>query len=396
MEPQTQPTPNKAPAAVVDTIEDEWGGRVTVAPQDGRVTLRGWVVDAGANAFAAIEANVGGATAEAPCDQRRSDVAAIYGSPAAVGFRMELPLDAAAPGRHPVVLTGKRADGSRVPVPVAVSFDVVPPLRSLPRGVAPGLVIGHLDDVRAESPDHARPGAGGNLVVVLGGAIVLRGWAAAPDGTPHALAYAEVDGLRFERGMSGYPRPDVAAELGTARTGYGFRIRIPAERIGLGEHRLRVHAVARDTVGVVGAEVQVLIVRPAPLNVYDKVPRARGRVDAVGRIDAADALTEELAYLRLTADERIVVRGWAGDPEDGAVPARVVLVVDGVAHGPVQRGLERADVVAATGCEQLRSSGFSAIVHAGAFAPGFHRAELIAVYGREPVVFDAFSFDVIR
>jgi len=71
-----------------------------------------------------------------------------------------------------------------------------------------------------------------------------------------------------------------------------------------------------------------------------------------------------------------------------------MLVVDGVAHGPVQRGLEREDVVAATACEPLRASGFSAVVRAGALGAGFHRAELIALFGDEPVVLDAFSFEV--
>lgn len=391
-----QPTPNKAPVAVVDAIEDEWGGRVTVAAADARVTLRGWAVDAGAQAFAAVEADVGGAKAEAACTERRADVAAVYGSPSGVGFRIEVALDEAALGRQPVALTGVRADGSRARIPLAVQLDVVPPLRSLPRGLAGGPVIGHVDEVRAESGDAARPAAPGSVGVVLGGAVIVRGWAAAPDGTPHRAAYAQVDGQRFERGMSGYPRPDVGTELRTDRTGYGFRIRIPSEHLGLGDHVLRVHAVAGGTVGLVGPELRVAIVRPAPLNVYEQTPRARGRVDAVGRLDGSDTVTDELAYLQVTAGDRIVVRGWAGDPGDGALPARVVLVVDGVAHGPVQRGLERDDVVAATGCEALRRSGFSALVQAGAFEPGFHRAELIAVYGREPVVFDAFSFDVIR
>jgi hypothetical protein len=394
VETRTQPVANRAPAAVVDTIEDELGQRVSVAPKDGRVVLRGWALDAGARSFAAVEAVIGGARAEAPCSDRRSDVAALFGSPAVVGFRIELALGAAALGHHVVALSGKRADGSRIRIPVAVSLDVVAPLRSLPQNLVAGAVIGYVDEIGAENADTALPEVAGKPVVALRGAIVVRGWAAAPDGTPHALAYAELDGQRIVRGMSGYARPDVALELGSERADYGYRIRIPAEEAGVGEHVVRVLAVVDDTIGLVGAEARVVVVQAVPLNVYEKPPRSCGRIDVVGRLDGNRTVLEERAHLRLAANERAVITGWAGDPAEGALPSRVVLVVDGVAHGPVQRGIERDDVVAATGREQLRSSGFSAVVRAEVLGQGFHRAELIALYGQEPVVFDAFSFEI--
>jgi hypothetical protein len=227
------------------------------------------------------------------------------------------------------------------------------------------------------------------------GVVVVRGWAATPSGVPATLAYAEVDGQRLVRGMSGYPRPDVAAHFGTTGASYGFRIRIPAEELGRGEHTLRVRAVTGAVAGFVGDEVRIVVgPRPAP-QVFQTKPRMRGHIDVVGRLDGDRSLVEERLPLRLKANERAVITGWAGDPVAKLVPNRVMLVVDGVAHGPVQRGIERADVVAATACEGLRASGFSAVVRAEGLGTGVHRAELVALYEAEPVIFDAFSFEVV-
>ena len=393
MEPQPKPTPNKTAAAVIDAIEDEYGGRVTVAPADGRVYVRGWALDAGAQALAEVEVDVGGARASAPCAYGRPDVAAVFGSPDQVGFRIELDLGGAAPGHHVVAMTGRRDDGSRVRIPVAVSLDVVPPLHSLPRGVTPGEVIGVVDEIGAEGAE-AGSAPGTPVQVSANGVLVVRGWAAAPDGTPATLAYAELDGQRLVRGMSGYPRPDVAQQFNAERAGYGFRIRIPAGDIGIGEHTLRVRAIAGSASAVIGQAARIVVAPPPRPNVFQIKPRLRGRIDVVGRLDGGKAVVEERSHLRLDATEQAVITGWAGDPVAMVLPSRVMLVVDGVAHGPVQRGIERDDVVAATACERLRPSGFSAVVRAEGLGAGFHRAELIALYGAEPVVFDAFSFEV--
>jgi hypothetical protein len=392
VEPQVKPTPNKSAAAVIDAIEDEYGGRVTVAPSDGRVYVRGWALDAGGRALAEVEIDVGGARASARCAYGRPDVAAIFGSPDLVGFRIELALEGAPAGHHVVAMTGRRQDGSSVRIPVAVSLDVVPPLRSLPPRLTPGAVVGAVDEIGAEG---AEPGSGEPVQVPADGVLVVRGWAAAPDGTPATLAYAEFDGQRLVRGMSGYPRPDVALQFNAERPGYGFRIRIAASDIGPGEHTLRVRAVVGRTSGVVGQPARIAVAPPRRPNVFHTKPRMRGRIDVVGRLDGGKSVVEERSHLRLGAAEQAVITGWAGDPVGMVLPNRVMLVVDGVAHGPVQRGIERDDVVAATACERLRASGFSAVVRADGLGAGFHRAELIALYGAEPVVFDAFSFEVI-
>lgn len=394
MDTRTQPVANKTPIAVVDTIHDEFGRRVSVAPKDVRVVLCGWALDARAQPFGVIEAAIGGATGEAPCTIRRPDVAELYGSPPMVGYRIELGLAGAALGHHPVALTGRRPDGTRERIPLAVSLDVVPPLRSLPQNLVTGAVTGYVDEIGAECADTALPDSGGAPVVATGGTIVVRGWAAAPDRVPHTMAYAEIDGRHVVRGMSGYARPDVANALGAERADYGFRIRIPADEAGVGDHVLRVYAVADDTIGQVGEDRRIVVVRAAPANVYENPPRIAGGIDVVGRLGGGTALVEERPRLRLRPNERAVITGWAGDPARGVQPNRVVLAVDGVAHGPVQRGIDRADVAAATGSEWLRSSGFSAVVRAETLAPGFHRAEMIGVYGQEPVIFDAFSFEI--
>jgi hypothetical protein len=388
------PAPNRTAVAVVDSIEDEFGGRVTVAPNDGRVVFRGWALDAGAQALAAVEVGVGGARASSPCDQPRPDVAAIFGAPDAVGFRVELALDDAVPGSHAVALHGLRPDGSRVRIPLAVALDVVAPMRRFPPGVVAGAVVGFVDEIGVEPADGAA-GGGASVAVPAGGALIVRGWAASPDGEPATSAYAELDGHRLLRGMSGYPRPDVAAQFGTDDTRYGFRIRVTANELGPGEHSVRVHAIVGNATAVVGDEARVSVAARAVPRVFETTPRVRGRIDVVGRVDGNQSVAEERSHLRLAASERAVVTGWAGDPAGGQMPSRVMLVVDGIAHGPVQRGIEREDVVAATACEGLRASGFSAVVRAGALGAGFHRAELIALYDAEPVVFDAFSFEVI-
>lgn len=394
MQPPANPSPNKRAIAHVDAIEDEFGGRVTVAPNDGRVVLRGWALDAGAQALAAIDVDAGGARATGPCTVRRPDVAATFGAAAdTVGFRVELALGDAAPGHHAVVVHGQRLDGSRVRIPLAVGLDVVPALRRLPPGLTPGDVVGFVDEV---APEAAHGGDGAAVVVVpADGALIVRGWAASPGGVPATLVYAELDRERFVRGMTGYPRPDVAAQFGTEETGYGFRIRLSAHELGAGERALRVHAIAGTTIAVIGGETRVVVAGRAAPRVFEADARLRGRIDLVGRLDDRSTVVEERFHLRLKADERAVVTGWAGDPIGKQLPTRVMLVVDGVAHGPVQRGIERDDVAAATASEELRASGFSAVVRADALETGFHRAELVALYDVEPVVFDAFSFEVI-
>ena len=133
---RTNPAANDSAIAVVDAIDDEHG-RVSVAPNDGRVHVHGWVLDANAESFAAVEIGVGGARASAPCTRSRPDVAAIYGSPERVGYHVELALDDAAAGHHAVTMHGVRADGSRVRIPVTATLDVVPPLRRLPKESSP-------------------------------------------------------------------------------------------------------------------------------------------------------------------------------------------------------------------------------------------------------------------
>lgn len=389
----TNPATNRTALAVIDTIDDE-RGRVTVVPNDGRVRVRGWALDVDGEPFTAVEIEVAGARASAPCSGARPDVAALYGSSQWVGFDVELALDEAAPGNHLVALRGERADGSRVPIPLATSLDVVPPLRRLPAGVVRGSLIGFVDEAGIEASGTA---AGGNavLVVPVGRVVIVRGWAASPDGIPATLAYAEIDGERALRGMTGYPRPDVAAELRSEAVGYGFRFRLEADEIGAGEHSLVVHAIVGNTIGAVGHVVRISIVPREASRVFQAEPRARGRIDLVGRLDNDATIVEERSYLRLAARDRAVVTGWAGDPVADLLPSLVVLAVDGIAHGPVQRGIERDDVAGATACERMRTSGFSAVVRAESLGAGFHRAEMIALYGGEPVVFDAFSFEVI-
>ncbi|HEY6237250.1 MAG TPA: hypothetical protein VIW69_19260, partial [Candidatus Elarobacter sp.] len=71
---RTNPAANRTALAVIDTIDDV-RGRATVVPNDGRVHLRGWALDADAEPFTAVEIEVGGARASAPCAHARPDVA---------------------------------------------------------------------------------------------------------------------------------------------------------------------------------------------------------------------------------------------------------------------------------------------------------------------------------
>jgi hypothetical protein len=383
---------SQQPAAVVDAIADEFGGRVTVAPTGARLTVTGWAIDAGAVPFEQVEIAIGGARAAGGFTQRRPDVAAALGSPEAVGFRLELVLHGAALGHHPAGVTGIRANGGRVAIPVAASLDVVAPLREIVAGVREGELQGALDEVRAEGRPAAAPGE--PVLAALDATIVLRGWAASPRNVPASLAYAQLDGGPVVRGMAGHARPDVASALGTERADYGFRIRVAARDLGLGEHTLRALAIAEDRIGPIGEPVTVTVGDRFAAAVHPRGDRLRGRIELVGRLGEDTAVREELKHLRLAAGERAVLTGWSGDPVRGTLPGRVVLAVDGAAHGTVQRGIERDDVVRATDCPGLARSGFSAVIRADRLGAGFHRAEIIAFFGDAPVVLDAVSFEV--
>ncbi|HEX3463932.1 MAG TPA: hypothetical protein VHS78_07795 [Candidatus Elarobacter sp.] len=383
---------SRAAVAVVDTIADEFGGRVAAAPADAHVVVTGWALDDGAAAFERVEIEIGGAHASAAFGERRPDVATVYGSPETVGFRLELGLGGAALGHHVLALTGVRANGERVAIPVAVSFDVVAAQRALPPGVREGGMQGAVDEVRPEG----RPGDAGQVParVVLDGTLIVRGWAASPANVPAAHAYAEIDGIRLFRGMAGHERPDVATALGTERADYGFRIRIPAYELGAGHHTVRVIAVAEGAAGPVGEPFAVAVDPRPPAAVYPRGERLRGRIDLVGRLEGETTIREERTHLLLAPGERAVLTGWSGDPVRGTLPDRLVLTVDGVAHGTVQRGIEREDVVTATDAPGLARSGFSAVIRADRLGAGFHRAELIAFFADAPAVLDALSFEV--
>jgi hypothetical protein len=382
-----------APAsAVVDTITDELGARVSAVPADARVTLTGWAVDAGGAAFEGIEVEIGGGRGTGAFTLERPDVAEIFGSPPIVGFRVEVALAGDVLGHRRVALTGVRANGERVPVPVAAALDLLAPLHAMVPGVREGALQGALDEVRAEgyagTPEEP-------AVVAVDEAVIVRGWAASTANVPAAFAYAELDGGQLlVRGMAGHARPDVAVALGTAHDDYGFRIRIPVRALGPGHHTLRVLAVAEGVMSPIGAPARLRVDARRSASVHPRGTRLRGKIDLVGRMASESALREERTHLRLGAGEVAVVTGWSGDPVRGALPERLVLAVDGVAHGTVQRGIERADVVTSTDCPGLVRSGFSAVVRADRLSTGFHRAELIAFFADGPAVIDAFSFDV--
>ncbi len=387
-----EPIAAPGPAGTVDGVHGEGGAWIAVAPADATVIVRGWALDAGARPFARIECSIGGAQAQAVEDDERPDVAAVHSSPANVGFRAIVPLAAAGIGPLPVAVTGVRDDGTRTPVPVRAMLDVVPALAQLP-ALPAGTAHGSIDDAGAEALASRRADRGGMHAVPMEGALVVRGWAASPAGQPPDAAYVEIEGGRVTRGMTGYPRPDVGVRFGTDGRGFGFRVRVPATLMGPGLHTVRVLVAAGGALCPVGDPVAVVVVR-AP----DALPSrsaAHGRADAIGRVDAERRVLDERADVRVAAGERLVVTGWAGDPARATLPDLVLLAVDDALHGTVRRGLVRDDVAAATACEAMRASGFSVVIAADRLSPGPHQADLIAVYGDDVVLFDAFAFDVV-
>lgn len=379
---------------MIDAIEDEKGNRISVAPADARIVVRGWALDARATALSSIELDIGGACAVTACSELRPDVAEAFGSPPTAGFRAELELGSASLGHHIVIVTGVRGDGARVPIPVAASLDIVPPMRVLLGGFTPGVIIGSIDDAGLETFAARRVTADGLPVVSRDGVLVVSGWAASVGGAQPSLAYAEFEnGLRV-RGMAGYSRPDVATALGTECVGFGFRVRVAVSELVAGEQEMRIVAVAGSTVGQLAQSVRLVVEESSTETVHERQHEPDGRIDLIGRLDEGKNVLERRRQLRLWHNERAVVTGWAGDTISGSLPDRLLLVVDGVAHGNVQRGLERDDVARATGHSNLRQSGFSAVLRGDRVSGGYHRAELVAFYGDRPVTIDAFSFEV--
>jgi hypothetical protein len=261
-------------------------------------------------------------------------------------------------------------------------------LPRLPAGTAEGAI----DDAGAEAHASRRADAAGVRAVPLAGALVVRGWAAGPNGEPLDAAYAEIDGERAVRGMTGYPRPDAGVRYGTDGRAYGFRVRVPASLMGPGLHAVRALVVTGGALCPVGDAIAVAVVPPS--DVVPSRSAALGRADRFGRVDAGRRVLDERAGLRLAADERLVVTGWAGDAQRAALPDLVLLAVDDALHGSVRRGLARPDVADATGSSMMLGSGFSTVIRADRLEPGQHQADLIAVYGDDVVLFDGFSFEV--
>lgn len=287
---------------------------------EGRLRVRGWVLDPDTTASIRADVYVDGTFARAvTATGSRPDVAAAYGRGAAHGFDVTVPASA---GRHEVCVYA--IDPVSGPHP-RVGCRTVTVVNAAP--------IGAVD-----------PGLTGL------GQITVEGWALDPDTTGPVAAHVYVDGVFATGGPATLARPDVAAAYGRSEHGYSFTV--PA---ATGPHEVCVFGI--DSWGGPSSRIGCRTIESngTPFGALD-------RVDPVPAGTTAGATPG------------VRVQGWAIDPNTTA-PIRVHVYVDGVARASVEAGVSRPDVAAAHG--KGAEHGYDATVRG--LAPGAHEVCVWAI-----------------
>ena len=265
----------------------------------GAIVVRGWALDPDTGASIAVHLYVdGGLYGATSADLTRRDVGTVYGLGDDHGFAATIPATA---GAHTVCAYGIDTNGG------------ANALLSC-RTVATKAPIGAIDSAWSS-----------------GGALVVRGWAVAPDTTDRVTVHFYVDGRWGAATTTSVWRPDVRAEILAGGSYSGYSVSIPASQ---GPHTVCAYGI--DTDGGTNALLACQAVANRALI---------GAVDSVG--ESADS---------------VVLRGWALGL-DPAAPIIVHFYLDGRWGTATTADRERADVGAAYGLGD--NHGFIVSIPAG-------------------------------
>ncbi len=223
-----------------------------------------------------------------------------------------------------------------------------------------------------------------NRRVPAGTRVVLRGWAAPPEGSNTPVRVAALVGEQVFELSGGRPRPDVAEVFDDeAFATSGFQGFVSLEGVPLGKHVFRIVLYEENgAISIVESGVHFEIV--ASRFAF----RATNRVGLSEIVVSIDDLTplcgrgrRHGGALEIEIGETLLVRGWAADLRATALSRGVFGVVDDRDYIMGVHGMPREDVVTVMGdvLPDARKAGFTIRIDTRLLAPGVHRLAIVAL-----------------
>jgi hypothetical protein len=171
------------------------------------------------------------------------------------------------------------------------------------------------------------------------------------------------------------PRPDVAEAYGQpAFEATGFRALIPAEALPPGRHQLSLKVLTPDrSAYTVSPQIVELIVEAG--SPVDPGRLTRLEQTTWGVVDTVNGAYQPSPHkhpLPITTDQPLEVKGWAVDALTGRPARGGFLAVDDKWYFPVRFGVLRPELPVGLENVHFASSGYEAIIPAGALPPGRH------------------------
>jgi hypothetical protein len=340
------------PFGWIDSAVDAKTRVTTVAQADG-LLVSGWAVDPQDGApVSQVQILIDGTPAgAATLGQPRPDVAATYNNPAYLnsGWTFTQAASGLSLGVHTVTV---------------IAYDSF----SLSTTIGTKQIIVATTSVWAPfgSVDSALDATTRSMPVAQGDNLQVKGWAVDPqDGAPVSQVQILIDGAPVGTATLGQKRPDVAAAYNNpAYLNSGWTFNYAASGLSLGSHTVTV--IALDSLGL-----------STTLGTKQIAVASTSAGAPFGSVDSAlDATTHSITVAH---GDKLQVKGWAVDPQDGAPVSQVQILIDGAPVGTATLGQPRPDVAAALNNPAYLNSGWTFNYAASGLSLGSHTVTVIAL-----------------
>jgi len=362
-----------------DGLERRILGEDALVPFDALLTLRGWAIETAGTALAlagsislvvddAVERRARYGLARPDIVRHYDDDDLLYS-----GFSASIAASDIGPGEHRLTIRMYDGSGDVYGDLPARSIVVVPEGPSTGH-CAPGrlqIAVGALDDENGLERI-AEPNTLWRFRVA-----VVRGVARdALLGTACSEVRVVIDNEVVHQAIVGYPsgRDERC----------GFKAILPTEALDVGEHTLRVVAIAADRSGFASSDELRFTLLPFGqlAAVSERYARREPRYEFSASAPGGPAAN---GATRVRRGEVVFLRGWMLDA-DGLPVQIAYLLLDATHVIDVSLGKERPELIERLGTEHARNAGFVARCPTASLAPGPHRVRAITISDRFNVV----------